>query len=61
MKYWDKSSVRLVLMALTIYKSKIMPYFDYGDIFLMGVQVKTSDTLQKLQNRALRLILNRDS
>ena len=47
--------------ALTIYKSKIMPYFDYGDIFLMGTHVKTRDMLQKLQNRALRLVLCRDS
>ena len=47
--------------AITIYKSKIMPYFDYGDIFQLGVQVKTRDMLQKLQNRALRLVLNRDS
>ena len=54
-KYIDKKQ------ALTIYKSKIMPYFDYGDIFLLGVQVKTKDMLQKLQNRALRLVLNRDS
>ena len=54
-KYIDKKQ------ALTIYKSKIMPYFDYGDIFLLGVQVKTRDMLQKLQNRALRLVLNRDS
>ena len=54
-KYIDKKQ------ALTIYKNKIMPYFDYGDIFLIGVQVKTRDMLQKLQNRALRLALNRDS
>ena len=54
-KYIDKKQ------ALTIYKSKIMPYFDYGDIFLIGVQVKTRDMLQKLQNRALRLVLNKDS
>ena len=47
--------------ALTIYKSKILPYFDYGDIFLMGTHVKTRDMLQKLQNRALRLVLNKDS
>ena len=38
-----------------------MPYFDYGDIFLIGVQVKTKDMLQKLQHRALRLVLDRDS
>ena len=47
--------------ALTIYKSKVMPYFDYGDIFLIGTHVKTRDMLQKLQNRALRLALGRDS
>ena len=47
--------------ALTIYKSKVLPYFDYGDIFLMGTHVKTRDMLQKLQNRALRLVLNKDS
>ena len=47
--------------ALTIYKSKIMPYFDYGDIFLLGTQIKTKDMLQKLQNRVLRLVLNKDS
>ena len=23
--------------AITIFKSKIMPYFDYGDVFLIGV------------------------
>ena len=47
--------------ALIIYKSKIMPYFDYGDIFLMGTHVITGDKLPKLQNRALRLVLGRDS
>ena len=47
--------------ALTIYKSKILPYFDYGDIFLMGTHVKTRDLLQKFQNRALRLVLKKDS
>ena len=46
--------------ALAIYKGKIMPYFDYGDI-LIGTHVKTRDMLQKLQNRALRLVLGRDS
>ena len=34
--------------ALTIYKSKTMPYFDYGDIFLFGTQVTTQDMLQTL-------------
>ena len=40
--------------ALTIYKTKIVPYFDYGDIFLMNISHKTVDKLQRLQNRELR-------
>ena len=46
--------------AIAIYKSKVVPYFDYGDIFLMKVSQKTIDKLQKLQNRALRVCLARD-
>ena len=47
--------------ALAIYRSKVMPYFDYGDVFLLGIQIRTRDMLQKIQNRALRLVLGRDS
>ena len=43
--------------AITIYKSKIVPYFDYRDIFLMSITSKTKQKLQKLQNRALRICL----
>ena len=43
--------------AISIYKSKIVPYFDYGDIFLMNISAKTHSKLQKLQNRALRICL----
>ena len=43
--------------ALTIYKSKILPYFDYGDIFYIKTHQRTIDKLQKLQNRAIRLCL----
>ena len=46
--------------AITIYKSKIVPYFDYGDIFLMNVTIKTQTKLQRLQNRALRICLAQD-
>ena len=46
--------------AITIYKSKVAPYFDYGDIFLMNISSKTIDELQKLQNRALRICVARD-
>ena len=43
--------------AITIYKSKILPYLDYGDIFYISTHLRTIDKLQKLQNRALRLCL----
>ena len=43
--------------ALTIYKSKILPYFDYGDIFYINTFVKPRDKLQRLQNRGLKLCL----
>ena len=44
-------------MALTIFKSKILPYFDYGDIFYMDTHARVLKKLQVLQNRALRICL----
>ena len=46
--------------AIAIYKSKVVPYFDYGDIFLLNINQKTIAKLQKLQNRALRICLALD-
>ena len=44
--------------ALTIYKSTILPIFDYAD-FIYDQQIKYSNKLlQQLQNRALRIIYN---
>ena len=43
--------------ALIIFKSKILPYFDYGDIFCIGSHEKSLDKLQQMQNRALRICL----
>ena len=43
--------------ALTIYKSKILPYFDYGDILCIGSHGQSLDKLQRMQNRALRICL----
>ena len=43
--------------ALVIYKSKIMPYFDYGDIFYIKTLAKTRAKLQRLQNRGLKLCM----
>ena len=46
-----------IQQAITIYRSMIVPYFDYGDIFLTNINLKTIDKLQKLQNRALPICL----
>ena len=47
--------------SLYIYKSKILPYFDYGNIFYNKTFNRTLSKLQKLQNRALKLCLGKDS
>ena len=44
--------------ALILYKSKILPYFDYGDIFYHGTHNYLAEKLQKLQNRALRICIH---
>ena len=40
-----------------LYKSLILPYFDYGDIVYGSTFKRHTDRLQKLQNRAGRIIL----
>ena len=49
---------RLIPAAIRVYKTKILPYFDQGDLSYMGSHLKSTDKLQKLQNRALRICLN---
>ena len=59
-KFYLLTKIRNLLtkhMALSIYKTKILPYFDYGDIFYMDTHVRATDKLQKLHNRALRICL----
>ena len=46
--------------ALTIYKTKVLPYFDYADILCIGTYQRTLKKLQKQQNRALRICLRKD-
>ena len=41
--------------AIQIFKSLVLPYFDYGDIIYQGASIKTLDKLQSLQNRGLRI------
>ena len=47
--------------ALTIYKSMILPYFCYGNVLMHNLKVATYDRMQKLQNKALRLCLQKDN
>ena len=44
--------------ALTIYKTMILPIFEYGDIAYDQADIKSLDKLQTLQNRALRICVN---
>ena len=43
--------------ALMMYKMKILPYLDYGDIFYMSANEEHLDVIRKLQYRALRICL----
>ena len=44
--------------ALAIFKSKIVPYFDYGNIFYHDTNQALLKKLQSIQNRALRICLH---
>ena len=46
--------------ALLIYKSMILPYFDYADVIFCKANKKDLDKLQKLQNKCLRICTSRD-
>ena len=42
-------------VALKIYKSMILPYFDYGDVIYNSANQERLDKLQRLQNRCLKI------
>ena len=42
-------------VALKIYKSMILPYFDYGDVIYGTANQEGLDKLQRLQNRCLKI------
>ena len=46
--------------ALQIYKSMLLPYFDYADVILAKANLKDVDKLQTLQNKCLRICMGRD-
>ena len=43
--------------ALTIYKTMLLPYFDYADVVFHKAKQTDLDKLQRLQNRCLRICL----
>ena len=44
--------------ALLIYKTKILPYLDYGDVLYLGSCNKSLSKLQSIQSRALRICIS---
>ena len=46
-------------VALQIYKSMLLPYFDYADVIFSNSNVGDLEKLQRLQNKCLRLCNNR--
>ena len=45
-------------VAMKIYKSMILPYFDYGDVIYNVASQEGLDRLQRLQNRCLKICKN---
>ena len=42
-------------VAIKVYKSMILPYFDYGDVIYNSASQEGLDKLQRLQNRCLKI------
>ena len=58
-KIFTLSKIRKLInkyIANTIYKRTILPILDYGSFLLDSCTQKSIDDLQKLQNKALRII-----
>ena len=47
-------------VALQIYKSMLLPYFDYADVILCKANMKDLDKLQTLQNKCLKICMGKD-
>ena len=62
-KLWLLSKVRQFITkaaSLRIYSSMILPYFDYGDIIYQTATIDKLSKLQRLQNRAQRIVTRYD-
>ena len=63
-KVYQLSIIRKYLTknaAITIYKSMILPYFDYGDVFLINANQQLLGKIQRIQNRGLKILLGREA
>ena len=63
-KIYMLSKIRSCINRTTanrIYKTKVLPYFDQGDILYHDAFIKDVGKLQKLQNRAIRICLNENN
>ena len=50
-RYLNKGSM------ISVYKSMVLPFFDYGDVIISGANCTLLGKLQKLQDRCLRICL----
>lgn len=46
--------------ALIMFKAMVLPYFEFGNIFLLNCNEGDQDRIHKAQNKALRIILRKD-
>ena len=51
----------VTVTTLSIYKTMILPLFEYGGLFLSSCTDKEQTKLQRLQNQALRVIYKEDN
>lgn len=49
-----------VTAALTLFKSMVLPYLEYGSIFMLNCTEKEKTRMQRLQNRGLKRVLRKD-
>ena len=47
-------------VALHVYKSMLLPYFDYADIIFSKAASKDLDKLQRLQNKCLKICMGKE-
>ena len=47
--------------ALLVYKNMILPILEYGDIFFSALPINTRKKMQIMQNKALRIVFNKNS